>query len=146
MNVTDVGRRVATGALLVLLGFGVVSSAVGAVMGIGLNGAGVPLAYLEGTPFDSYVIPGVILGLVVGGTQLVAFVLLLRRRAHALLATAVAGFGMLIWIFVEMAVIGEFSFLQAIYVAHGILELVVVVVLLGIVPAIVPPAPHDSIP
>ena len=100
--------RIAVLTLRILLGFGVVSSAIGAVMGIFLGGAGVPREYLDGSPFSSFVVPGVILGLVVGGTQ------------------------------AAMAVIGEFSFLQAVYFGVGVLELIAVVALLGIAPRILP--------
>ena len=127
----------ATGIAIGSLAFGVISAAAGAVLGMFFNGAGVPLTYLDGTAFDSYFLPGVILGVVVGGTQLLGLIGMLRRTERALLLSAIAGFGMLIWIFVEMAVIGEFSFLQAIYFALGIGELAAVVALLGIAPRVV---------
>jgi hypothetical protein len=46
---------------------------------------------------------------------------------------------MLIWIFVELAMIRQFSCLQAVYFGLGGLELVLVLALLGIVPALVEP-------
>jgi hypothetical protein len=46
---------------------------------------------------------------------------------------------MLIWIFVELAVIRQLSWLQAAYVILGRLELLLVFALLGIVPALVKP-------
>lgn len=90
-----------------------------------------PLAYLEGTPFTSYLVPGLILGLIVGGTQALAAVTTHRRAPIAPLAAAVAGFGMTIWIFVELAITG-YSWLQAIYLALGIGEVALVLVLLNI--------------
>lgn len=127
-------------ALLGTLVFCAVSAFGGAVLGVAANGAGVPLRYLEGSPFSSFVLPGLILGVVVGGTQLLAAVGLWRRSGWALLASAVAGFGMLIWIFVELAVIEEYSVLQTIYFALGSVELILVFGLLGIAPALVRPA------
>ena len=41
----------------------------------------VPIEWLEGTPFDDYVIPGLVLGGVVGGTQLGAAFALARRAS-----------------------------------------------------------------
>lgn len=133
------GRRaaVARRTVMGLLAFGAVSAAGGAVLGTVFGGAGVPLAYLAGTPFDSYLVPGLILGIVVGGTQTAALVGLLRRSTWALGASAIAGFGLIIWIFVEMAVIGEYSFLQAIYFGCGVSEILAVTVLLGIAPRLV---------
>ena len=81
--------------------------------------------------------PGLILGVIVGGTQLVAAIALLTRRHWALRMAAIAGFGMMMWIFVELAIILQYSFLQTLYFGLGGLELILVLVLLGIVPGIV---------
>jgi hypothetical protein len=123
--------------LAVLAGFGAFSAGVGAVLATMDDGAGVPAELLAGSPFKSYFIPGLILGVIVGGTQLAAAVLLLARHRTALLASAIAGFGMLIWIFVELAMIQQYTWLQAVYFGLGCLELVLVMASLGIVPALV---------
>lgn len=125
------------GILIGLLIFGAVSSFAGAVIAIAANGAGMPLEYLAGSPFDSYFVPGLVLGVVVGGTQLAGALGLLRRRRWAFLAATIAGFGMIIWIFVEIAVIREYSALQAVYFALGGLEVILVLGLLGLAPALV---------
>ncbi len=69
----------------------------------------------------------------IGGTQSLAAVLLIRRRPSALLWAAVAGFGMIVWIFVETGLIRGLSWLQVLYFATGTLQLVLVLVLLGVV-------------
>jgi hypothetical protein len=46
---------------------------------------------------------------------------------------------MLIWIFVEMAIIETYSWLQSIYFGLGATELIAVLALLGIAPALVAP-------
>jgi len=127
-----VSNRVVVWTLTALLAFGALSAAVGAVLAIAANGAGVPLEYLKNSPFSSFFIPGLILGVVVGGTQLAAAIALLAKRDIALLLSAIAGFGMLIWIFVELALMQQFSWLQAAYFILGGLELVLVLALLGI--------------
>ncbi|MFC5929292.1 hypothetical protein D6T64_20345 [Cryobacterium melibiosiphilum] len=138
-------RRALRGLLLGLLYFGAVSAFGGGVLGVFVNGGGVPLDYLEGSPFTSFVGPGLILGIVVGGTQLLAAVTVQRRMPAGLLCSVAAGFGMLIWIFVELAVIREYSVLQTIYFALGGLELLAVFGLLGLVSALVPePAPDAA--
>lgn len=101
-------------------------------MGVFFDGAGVPHRYLDGTPFDSFVAPGLILGVVVGGTHAVAAFAVYRRDRVGALAAAVAGFGMMIWIFVELAMISEFSWLQVMYFAIGLCEVVLVLLLGGI--------------
>ncbi|HEY9470528.1 MAG TPA: hypothetical protein VIQ76_13030 [Propionibacteriaceae bacterium] len=131
---SEVWQRAARVALIALLVFGSLSSFGGAVFAIAFNGAGVPLEYLAGSPFDSYLVPGLILGVVVGGTQLGATIALVTRHPWALLISAIAGFGMIIWIFVELAIILTYSFLQTLYFGLGMLELILVLILLGIVP------------
>ncbi len=90
-----------------------------------------PAEYLTGTPFASYVIPGLVLAIVVGGLHVVAFVLEIMRKSWHLLAAATAGFAVLIWIFVQMIFI-PFSFLQAVYFVAGLAELGLVMLVLGI--------------
>jgi hypothetical protein len=134
-----VSNHIVVWTLIVLVVFGALSALVGAVLAIAANSAGVPLDYLKNSPFSSYFVPGLILGVVVGGTQLAAAIALLAKRGIALLLSAVAGFGMLIWIFVELAMIHQFSWLQAAYFILGGLELILVLALLGIVPALANP-------
>lgn len=102
-------------------------------MGPQLGAVGIipPTEYLRGSPFDSYLVPGLILLLVVGGTQAFAFVLLLRRSDWAVAAAGVAGCGLLIWVFVQMVII-PFSPLQAVYFGAGLLELVLALLLLDV--------------
>lgn len=134
-----VSNQIVVRTLTVLVVFGALSALVGAVLAIAANGAGVPLEYLKNSPFSSYLFPGLILGVVVGGTQLAAAIALLAKRDMALLLSAVAGFGMLIWIFVELAMIQQYFWLQGAYFLLGGLELILVFALLGIVPAVVNP-------
>jgi hypothetical protein len=124
---TNSARRL----LIVLLYFGALSAIGGGVLGVVANGAGVPLEYLRGTPFTSYLIPGLILGVVIGGTQGFAAISLQRRHPYSYIAATVAGFGMIIWIFVELVITG-YSWLQAAYLALGVGELLLVLVLLGV--------------
>jgi hypothetical protein len=130
-------RRIRT-ALLVVLAFvtvtafaGGVALMVGALNPTLATALSPPSEYLEGSPFDSYLIPGLALALVLGGVHLIAFVLVLRRHPFALFAVAAAGYAALIWIFVQMIVI-PFSVLQAVYFAAGLLELGLVLLMLGV--------------
>jgi hypothetical protein len=129
-----VPSRIVARLLVALTLFGALSALTGAVLAVAANGAGVPLEYLANSPFPSYAVPGLILGAVVGGTQLAAAIALLRRQRLALLLSAIAGFGMIIWIFVELAIIRQYSWLQSAYFALGALELILVLALLGIIP------------
>ncbi len=124
--------RAAWYSLVVVTVFSALSALAGGVAVVP-NWIGLPPSLLEGSPFDSYVIPGLVLLVVVGGTQLLATVQLLRRHPSALLWSAVAGFAMVIWIVVETAVIRGFSVLQGIYFGTGVAQLALVIALLGVV-------------
>ncbi len=135
-----------SGGLIALLIFNALSAFGGAVLAIAFGGAGVPLEHLAGTWFSSVLGLGLILGIVVGGTHAAAAFALVRQRPRALLVAAVAGFAMLIWIFTEVAIIG-YSWLQSLYFGLSTLELILVLALLGIAPAIVSPviAGHSAL-
>lgn len=146
-------NRIVVGTLAALAVFGALSAFYGCVLALAFDGAGVPLEHLAQSPFTSYVVPGLILGVVVGGTQLAAALALLLKRRVALLLSAVAGFGMVIWIFVELAIIRLYSWLQAAYFTLGVLEVGLVLALLGIAPKVFqllhwpgssPVTPHPS--
>ena len=104
---------------------------VGSVASSALGGIVPDRSFLAGSPFTSYLAPGLLLAVVVGGTQLLAAVLVGRDARSGPIAAAVAGFGMLIWIFVQMMFI-PFSLLQAAYFAAGLAELGLVLLGLGL--------------
>lgn len=123
---------IARRTLIVVLFFGAASAVLGGVLGMAFGGAGVPLDYLDGTVFSSFVGPGLILLVVVGGTQAAGAIALLRHAPYAQAIASVAGFGMVIWIVAELAIISEYSFLQAVYLGVGIVELGLVLVIAGV--------------
>ncbi len=113
--------------------FNALSAVGGGIAILATNGMGMPRSMLANGPFTSFAWPGIVLLVVIGGTQAVAVMTLLARAASALLWTAIAGFGMVVWIFVETGIIAGISWLQVIYFATGILQLALVLALLGIV-------------
>lgn len=127
--------RIVLTVLTALVGITAIAGGVALVFGASrpsASGGVVPdLAYLGGSPFTSYIVPGVVLAVIVGGTHLLAAMLVGRGAPSGPFATAVAGFGLLIWIFVQMMFI-PFSVLQAIYFAAGLFELGLVLLGLGL--------------
>jgi len=132
--------------LLIVLGFvamtsvaGGVALALGSWLGperLGLPAEiQLPAEYLEGSPFSTYLVPGILLACVVGGLHTAAFVLLLRRSSLASPATTIAAYSILVWIFVQMSLI-PFSALQAVYFGAGLAELGLLLLLLGAVPGL----------
>jgi hypothetical protein len=130
-------ERIARGVLLVVGVFNAVSAFGGGALLIARpdGGAmGMPLSMLDGTPFTSFLWPGLVLFVVVGGTQALAVVLQLRRSSWTATAAAVAGCGLAIWIFVEVLLLGGFSVLYVVYFATALLQLVALLVTLGVLP------------
>lgn len=66
-----------------------------------------PVEMLSGSIFKDYTIPGLILGIIVGGSALFAAILLLRKNKYAVLASISAGLIIMSFEFVEMLVIGS---------------------------------------
>jgi len=77
---------------------------------------------LKGTPFADFLVPGMILFLVIGIGQLVGGILTLRKHLLSGYLGAVLGFGLMIWIFVQVNMIGGRNILQYSYFTVGIIE------------------------
>lgn len=124
--------------LLIAVGIFNAVSAVGGGIGLLTPGSmGIPLSLIAGSGFTSYFWPGVMLIFVIGGTQCLAVVSELRSSRTAAFWAAFSGFTMIIWIFVEMAVMGGYSVLHGIYFATGVAQLALVLALLGVLPGLV---------
>jgi hypothetical protein len=126
-------RAVAWWSLVALTAFNALSAVGGGIGMVAADGLSMPKSLLADTPFSTFTIPGLILALVVGGTQTAAVWALLTRRRSALLWSAVAGFGMLIWIIIEIGFIRALTYAQVIYVVTALMQLALVFALLGIV-------------
>jgi len=98
-------------------------NAVGGGIGLTVNGLGIPKAQLGGTPFDSFLLPGVLLAGVVGGSLLGAAVALWRRHPLGGLASVGAGAIMLGWIAVESLMIHDGRPLQVTVAALSVATL-----------------------
>ncbi len=118
-------------SLLLVAGFSALSALAG-MLGLTVGGGmGIPLEWIEGSPFDSYFWPGIVLGVVVGGVQVLALVAQLCRFALARGLHAAAGLVMMIWIFVEIAIMLVWSPLHGIYFVAGLVQVVLAVLALG---------------
>jgi len=81
-----------------------------------------PPEMLEGSPFTNFLIPGLILFAVNGIGQLMAASFTLRRKPAAALTGAVFGLGLMIWIFIQVNMIGGGHILQYGYFFIGVAE------------------------
>ena len=142
MNKPENRRPVAVWCLLVMQAFlGVTALQGGASLLLDPSGAGLglSLSQLSGTNLGSYLLPGLILFLVLGvGSLLVLFACWKRPGIEApepaerrgkphwsWLAAAGLGCALLVWLTVQMALIGYRHFLQLAYAAIGVGMLVI---------------------
>jgi hypothetical protein len=86
-----------------------------------------PAQWLIGTPFRSYVIPGLILTLIVGGSATLAAMAVLRKSGTGALLSIIAGVTLLGWLVGErlilpkVAFVPQFFWLEAVYIGAGLL-------------------------
>ncbi len=128
MQTADRTRRpVAVWTLLVLLivqGVGAIGGGLSLTMAPDGSIMRMPTSFLEGSPFDDYLIPGLILLLVLGVLPLATAVGLWLRRRWAWYAAVTVGAGLIIWILVQITII-PYDILQAVFGAVGVAIFVV---------------------
>ena len=109
--------------LAALLTFGAINAFAGGYYG--LSGAkGVPLEWLAGSPFNDYFIPSLILFVVVGGVFSFAAIAVFMRSRLARVSAFVAGTVVLVWIGVQLAIIGYVSWMQPTTLLAGVFVLI----------------------
>lgn len=109
------------------LGFVLALLAINAFLGgyYGMTGAkNVPIQWLKTSPSHSYFIPSLILFMCVGGSALIAAVIVFRRHRMAREAAFVCGVVTLVWLIVQIAIIGYVSWMQPTTAAVAIIILV----------------------
>lgn len=119
-------------ALLLLAGFNGLTCVAAGTWLVATGGPGLPQDWLDALPSQTWLVPGLLLGLVVGGTQVVALGLHLRRAPSALAASALSGLVMVVWTYVEVAVLPEYSVLHTLYLGTGLAQVVLVLLALDV--------------
>ena len=90
----------------------------------GLSGArNVPTEWLKGSPFRNYFIPGLFLFIVVGGSAFIAAILVFKRHRMAHKAAFISGIIILLWLAVQVAIIGYVSWMQPVTATLAIIIL-----------------------
>jgi hypothetical protein len=117
--------RLARAALVLEVALGIGALAGGAALMFGEHGEIIPLkvASLAGSPFATFFVPGLILFAVLGLGPIATAVLVWLRWPVASLAVVVSGLGLLIWLVVQIAIIGYTNDppIQLVYIVLGVL-------------------------
>lgn len=83
----------------------------------------VPLEWLKGSPFKSYIIPGLFLFIVVGGLCLFTSIALFSHKPYARTLSFICGILLIVWITIQVRLIGYVSWMQPAIVVAGIIVL-----------------------
>jgi hypothetical protein len=120
--VTSRAARITLAVLETLMGLAAVGGGLDLVL---TNGwlMQMPSGLLEGSPFGSYLVPGLVL-LAVGILNLASAVALLRRQRWAAPASVVVGIMWIGWFVVQVALVGLLNWQQPVYFAGGLLIVV----------------------
>lgn len=112
---------------IILLFFNVISAFYGGIM-LTIDPSGglmqMPASWLSNSPFDSYLIPGLILLIILGIGSLVSAIFAIKRSKSYFKWVVAMGLGLIIWIVTETFMIQVYSGLQLIYGGLGIILLV----------------------
>ncbi|HTX68032.1 MAG TPA: hypothetical protein VMH50_02665 [Thermoleophilia bacterium] len=110
--------KLAKTALIVIQLLVMVNAFGGGIYGM-LGAPAVPASWLDGSPFHSYFVPGLFLFAVIGGGMLVATAAWVRKSARAPWISLMMGAVVMLWIVVQVAIIGWTSPLQPISFVAG---------------------------
>lgn len=82
-----------------------------------------PLEWLQGGPFKSYFIPGLFLFIVIGGLCLFTSIALFSHKPYVRTLSFICGILLILWITIQVRLIGYVSWLQPAIVVAGIIVL-----------------------
>lgn len=83
---------------------------------------GAPASLLQGSPFDSFLVPGLVLFVLFGIGNLLGLFFLVRSFRWYGYAGFVLGAGMMIWIFVQVMIIDALETLHVVFFLVGVFQ------------------------
>ncbi|MEE4198135.1 MAG: hypothetical protein V2I54_10860 [Bacteroidales bacterium] len=98
-------------------GFGLISDPTGISLSM-------KQAWLEGTPFANYLLPGIVLFIVNGLGNITGFWITFKKKTKAPEVAVLFGILMMIWITAQVCWIGYKSFLQPLYFSTGLFQMI----------------------
>lgn len=119
-------QRAATALAVVQLfnGLSALAGGIGLMSDPSGGNVAMKLEWLTGTPFSTFLIPGIILFVVNGMGNIGGFFFTLKKRIYAGGIGFIFGVIMMGWIIVQVSMIGYMSFLQPLYFATGLLQMI----------------------
>lgn len=87
-----------------------------------LEPLGAPLSLLAHSPFEDFFIPGVLLFFVIGGINMVSFILYFMSKVIVIYTSNIAGWALMIWIAVQVWMIQAIGFLHVVFFLIGVVQ------------------------
>lgn len=82
------------------------------------------MEWLQGTPFSTFLIPGIILFMINGVGNVIGSWISLKKKLSAGIIGSLFGAIMMIWIITQVILIGYKDFLQPLYFSTGMFQLI----------------------
>ncbi len=112
-----------TGVLLLIVALGAISAGIGLILEPDGSNIGMSVELLNKSPFQNFLIPGIVLLTVNGIGSLVGSLLSFKRHQLTSIATISLGVILIIWIGAQVYWLGLISILQPLFFAIGLLEI-----------------------
>lgn len=106
--------------LVILTAFTATVSGIMLIMDPRGEGLGLTLGLLERSPFEDYLLPGILLAVIVGSSGLVALLFLLRKHRKQYTISLFHGAVLIIWLLAQVFIIQSFHWLHWIFLFLGI--------------------------
>lgn len=115
-------------ALILFQGLSGVAGGIGLILDPTGESLQIPITWLDDSPFNDYLIPGLILLIILGFLPLIVSYELWKKTSWSWLGALIIGLSLVIWIGVEIVIVGYQPRppLQLIYGTVGIIILVLV--------------------
>lgn len=108
-------------ALHLFIGLGAMAGGLGAILNP-TNPMGVPIELLKNSPFDDFLIPGIILFTVIGIGNVISAVIMLFKSRYQGYISSVFSWALVIWIIVQCIIINTISILHVVFFLIGVIE------------------------
>ena len=113
-----------TGALQLFVGIGAVASGIGFILEPDGSNLSMSLGLLKKSPFEDFLIPGIVLLSINGLGSILGSFFSFRRHLFAGKITMILGIAMVIWISAQVYWISWISWLQPVYFVLGVIEII----------------------
>lgn len=110
-------------ALHLFVGFGAMAGGWAAISQP-IEPLGVPMELLEHSPFEDYLIPGIILFTVIGIGNIACAVIMLLKWKYNGYSSSIISFGLMIWIIVQCIMLRTIAFLHVLFLFIGLIQAV----------------------